>query len=145
MTPRDWKSSPIFTGLLVVPALLFVVANLLAFNVFSHRFLYDNLAMPVLDEPWSAIVANLLITLGPLIAVVLSGKQIVTLRRGDQGRRAAIIQLCWGHVVIVLTSLSLATALGAISSSRTSLTPKSISRGRARGALRNATCPGVLD
>lgn len=111
---RDWKSSPTIAGVLIIPALLFVIANLLAFRVFSNRFLYHYVVQPVLDQPWSAIPANLIITLGPLLALLISARQIVTLKEPEHeaGPRQAIVQLKWGHVVVVLVSFVLVAALG---------------------------------
>lgn len=114
MHAKDWKSSPILAALLVLPALLFVIANLLAFHVFSNSFLYQKLVVPVLDRPWSAIPANALITMGPLIALLLSGEQIITLQPAsdENAHRQAVVELKWGHLAVIVISLCLATALG---------------------------------
>jgi hypothetical protein len=114
LVTRDWKSSPVIPAVFILPASLFVVANLMAFHVFSNRFLYENVINPVLDRPWSAIPANLIITLGPLIALILSGSQIVRFAPATDGaaHREAVIQLNWGHLSVLLVSFCLAAVLG---------------------------------
>lgn len=113
MPSRDWKPSVLLAAFLTTPAAVFVLANLLAFEVFGNRVLY-NAITPVFDQPWSAIVANMLVTLGPIAALALSLKQIVTLRSPDDAEAGtvAVVRLSWPHLLVALIGLVLTFAIG---------------------------------
>lgn len=111
-TPR--RASALVAFLLALPAALFVTANVLKYE-FQLSLLYNASVALVMDQATTSVLANILITLGPLAALVLAGRATVRFTTPPEGGgvRLAAIRLSWPHLLVALLSFALVLSLGA--------------------------------